>query len=53
MNKLKSLCVFCGSRAGIESAYELAARDLGHAIADRGIDLIYGAGDIGLMSVVA
>ena len=53
MNKLKSLCVFCGSRAGIDSAYEVAARDLGHAIADRGIDLIYGAGDIGLMSVVA
>jgi uncharacterized protein (TIGR00730 family) len=53
MNKLKSLCVFCGSRAGIDSTYEVAARDLGHAIADRGIDLIYGAGDIGLMSVVA
>jgi len=53
MSKIKSLCVFCGSRAGTDPAHEVAARDLGHAIADRGIELIYGAGDIGLMSVVA
>jgi uncharacterized protein (TIGR00730 family) len=53
MSKIKSLCVFCGSRAGSHPAYEVAARDLGHAIADRGFDLVYGAGDIGLMSVVA
>jgi uncharacterized protein (TIGR00730 family) len=53
MSKIKSLCVFCGSRTGSHPAYEVAARDLGHAIADRGFDLVYGAGDIGLMSVVA
>ena len=53
MSEIKSLCVFCGSRLGANPAFESAARDLGHAIADRGIDLIYGAGDIGLMSVVA
>ena len=53
MNEIKSLCVFCGSRAGVHPTYEVAARDLGHAIAERGIDLIYGGGDIGLMSVVA
>jgi uncharacterized protein (TIGR00730 family) len=53
MDKIKTLCVFCGSRVGVHPAYEVAARDLGHAIADRGINLIYGAGDIGLMSVVA
>jgi uncharacterized protein (TIGR00730 family) len=53
MSKIKSLCVFCGSRAGVDPAHEVAAQDLGHAIADRGIELIYGAGDIGLMSVVA
>ena len=45
--------MFCGSRAGVDPAHEVAAQDLGHAIADRGIELIYGAGDIGLMSVVA
>ena len=34
-------------------AFEAAARHLGHAIADRGIELIYGGGDIGIMSIVA
>ena len=53
MNKIKSLCVFCGSRVGARPEFEIAARELGHAIADRGINLVYGAGDIGLMSVVA
>lgn len=53
MNKIKTLCVFCGSRKGSHPAFETTAIDLGHAIADRGIELIYGGGDIGLMSVVA
>ena len=53
MKQIKTLCVFCGSRVGIHPAFQSAARELGHAIADRGINLIYGAGDIGLMSVVA
>ena len=53
MSEIKTLCVFCGSRVGADPTTKVAARDLGHAIAERGIDLIYGAGDIGLMSVVA
>jgi len=53
MEKIKSLCVFCGSRVGVHPAFESAARELGHAVAERGITLIYGGGDIGLMSVVA
>ena len=53
MTEIKSLCVFCGSRAGLDPDHESAARHLGHAIADRGIKLVYGGGDIGLMSIVA
>ncbi len=53
MTEIKTLCVFCGSRAGVDPAHESAARHLGHAIADRGIRLVYGGGDIGLMSIVA
>ncbi|NQU57431.1 MAG: TIGR00730 family Rossman fold protein [Rhodospirillales bacterium] len=53
MTKISTLCVFCGSRAGVDPAHETAARHLGHAIADRGIALVYGGGDIGLMSIVA
>ncbi len=53
MTKISTLCVFCGSRVGLDLDHEVAARQLGHAIADRGISLIYGGGDIGLMSVLA
>ena len=53
MTEISTLCVFCGSRAGLDPAHETAARRLGHAIADRGIGLVYGGGDIGLMSIVA
>jgi len=53
MTEISSLCVFCGSRAGLDPAHEASARHLGHAIADRGIELIYGGGDIGIMSIVA
>ena len=48
-----SVCVFCGSRDGSDPAYAAAARDLGGALARAGHRLVYGAGDIGLMGVVA
>ncbi len=53
MTEINSLCVFCGSRAGLDPAHEASARHFGHALADRGIELIYGGGDIGIMSIVA
>lgn len=49
----KSVCVYCGSRAGALPAYAAAARDLGQALADEGWRLVYGAGDVGLMGEVA
>ncbi|ABD55109.1 TIGR00730 family Rossman fold protein [Jannaschia sp. CCS1] len=48
-----SLCVYCGSRAGADPAFELAATALGRAMADDHIRLVYGAGDVGLMGAVA
>ncbi|CUI79561.1 TIGR00730 family Rossman fold protein [Cognatishimia activa] len=48
-----SICVFCGSRAGVDPAYEQAATALGQAIADENWRLVYGAGDVGLMGAVA
>ena len=53
MTEIKSLCVFCGSRAGLDPDHEIAGRRLGHALAERGIHLVYGGGDIGLMSIIA
>lgn len=48
-----SICVFCGSRAGVDPAYEQAAVALGKAIAAENWRLVYGAGDIGLMGATA
>lgn len=46
-------CVFCGSSPGARPEYTTAARDLGVALADRGIELVYGGAHVGLMGVVA
>lgn len=50
---MRRLCVFCGSRSGENPAYAEAARALGHELARRGIGLVYGAGNIGLMGILA
>ena len=49
----KSICVYCGSRPGVNPAYTTAAEALGRAIADEVWRLVYGAGDVGLMGTVA
>ena len=48
-----SVCVFCGSSTPSDPQYRHATVDLAEAIADRGIDLIYGGGKVGLMGVLA
>ncbi|WP_166830828.1 LOG family protein [Thalassoroseus pseudoceratinae] len=50
---IKALCVFCGSSLGADSVYKEAAQELGGEIARRGMRLVYGAGNIGLMGVIA
>jgi uncharacterized protein (TIGR00730 family) len=50
---MKRLCVFCGSSPGADIAYRAAAIDVGHALAERGIELVYGGAHVGLMGVVA
>ncbi|MCY3997648.1 MAG: TIGR00730 family Rossman fold protein [Rhodobacter sp.] len=48
-----SICVYCGARDGVRSAYRSAARQFGEALASEGWRLVYGAGDIGIMGTVA
>ena len=50
---VKNVCVFCGSSSGRRPAYARAARQLGAAIAEREMGLVYGGGSIGLMGVLA
>ncbi len=51
--ELKRLCVFCGSHFGADPAYRAAARELGERMVERGLGLVYGGGDVGLMGVLA
>lgn len=48
-----TVCVYCGSRHGALPAYTAAAKALGHAIGERGWQLVYGGGKVGLMGEVA
>lgn len=50
---MKRICVFCGSNRGVRAEYTEAARDVGRLLASRGIALVYGGGDVGLMGDVA
>ena len=50
---MRRVCVFCGSSAGTHAAHVDAVARLGHEIATRGIELVFGGGAVGLMGVVA
>lgn len=50
---MKSICVYCGSSKGFSSDYSDAATELGKTLADKKIQLVYGAGNVGLMGVIA
>lgn len=50
---MKSICVFCGSNMGTREAYLAAARALAEEIAGRGLTLVYGGANVGLMGALA
>jgi uncharacterized protein (TIGR00730 family) len=50
---MRRVAVFCGSSVGNQPAYSDAAEALGAVLADRGIGLVYGGGNVGLMGVIA
>jgi uncharacterized protein (TIGR00730 family) len=53
MNKIKTVCVYCGSGPGTNPRFIEAAIALGKALAENGVRLVYGGGSIGLMGAVA
>lgn len=48
-----SLCVYCGSSPGASPVFTDVAEALGREMAEGGIELVYGGGDVGLMGSVA
>ncbi len=53
VERITSICVFCGSSTGNRPAYASAAKELGALLAQRGIRLVYGGGNVGLMGVIS
>ena len=53
MTVTKSICVYCGSKAGLGQTYLREAEALGGAIARHRMGLVYGGGNVGLMGAVA
>jgi uncharacterized protein (TIGR00730 family) len=49
----KRICVFCGSSVGADPAFASAAKTVGAILAQRGLELVYGGGNVGLMGIVA
>lgn len=50
---VERVCVFCGSRNGLDPLHRRQAEQLGRLIGEAGLSLIYGGGDIGLMGACA
>ncbi|PRD45884.1 TIGR00730 family Rossman fold protein [Phyllobacterium phragmitis] len=53
MNKIRSICVYCGSSPGLNPLYKQSGRALGRSIAEHGLELVYGGGTKGIMGAVA
>jgi len=50
---IRNICVYCGSSPGNDPEFLQCAVDLGHALAEARIGLVYGGGTNGLMGTVA
>ncbi len=50
---MKRICVYCGSNSGSRSEYLETATYLGQCLADRGLGIVYGGAEVGLMGTVA
>ncbi|MFH1414525.1 MAG: TIGR00730 family Rossman fold protein [Elusimicrobiota bacterium] len=53
MNITKNICVYSSSSNSIDDIYYRAAEDLGRCIVENNYRLVYGGGNIGLMSILA
>lgn len=51
--KINSICVYCGSKPGIDAVFMESATILGRQLAQAGITLVYGGGARGIMGAVS
>jgi hypothetical protein len=53
MFPLKNITVYCGSNTGLLPEYTIQAKNLAKEMVKRKLGLVYGAGKVGLMGVIA
>jgi uncharacterized protein (TIGR00730 family) len=53
MPAIQTICVYCGSGFGSDPVFVQTAAELGRLMAEQGINLVYGGGNVGLMGTVA
>jgi len=53
MNRIRTVCVYCGSGPGTNPHFIESAKLLGRSFAENGIRLVYGGGSLGLMGAIA
>jgi len=53
VSEIRRLAIFCGSNPGLRPDYVEAARSLGRMLAQRGIGVVYGGSNVGLMAALA
>ena len=51
--RIRNICVFCGSGSGENPIFVDAAQELGRVMAQKKIHLVYGGGDLRLMGAVS
>jgi uncharacterized protein (TIGR00730 family) len=50
---MQRTCVFCGSSVGARPEYRQAARELGEALVEQQLGLVYGGASVGMMGEIA
>lgn len=50
---MKRICVFCGSNPGASGEYTRVAAEFGALLAGRGIGIVYGGSNVGVMGAMA
>jgi uncharacterized protein (TIGR00730 family) len=53
MSDIRTVCVYCGSGTGTDPAFVQAARQFGRNLAENGVRLVYGGGQVGMMGAVS
>ena len=53
LKRMKSVAIYCGSSLGNSPRFAQVAQDMGAELARRGLRVVYGGGNVGLMGTVA